>query len=67
MIIGIDVLTRETKPKVEKNEPAGNAYHYIVRKIKHEQYPYELYGPFDDGTIAPHWFDYEDLILYLKS
>jgi len=67
VIIGIDVLTRETKPKTKKDEPEGNAYHYFVQRINHEQYPFMLYGPIDDGTIAPHWFDYEDLDLYPKD
>ena len=67
VVAGIDVLTRETKPNPQKNEPEGNAYHYFMQKINHEQYPFILYGPIQGGTIAPHWFDYGDLDLYPKD
>jgi len=66
VIAAMDVLTHETKPNLAKNEPPGNAYHYIIQRLKDSKYPYMLYGPYDDGTIAPHWFDDEDLDLYLK-
>jgi|GEM_PF-2777888 len=61
IIVGIDQLVHETKPKLDKNEPAGNAYHYVIQKIDYEEYPYILYGPFVEGTRIPHWFDDSDL------
>lgn len=33
IIAGIDVLTHEQKPGLAKNEPSGNAYHYILQKL----------------------------------
>jgi len=65
-IAGLDVLTLETKPNAQKTEPPGNAYHYILQKINDEKFPFMLLGPFDKGTIIPHWYDDTDLDVYLK-
>ena len=65
-IAGIDVLTIESNPKLEKNEPSGNAYHYILQKINNENFPFVLHGPFRKGTIISHWFNDKDLNVYLK-
>ena len=65
-IAGIDVLTIETKPKIQKNEPPGNAYHYILQKINDEQFPFMLLGPFNKNTIISHWYSETDLDVYLK-
>jgi hypothetical protein len=32
IIAGMDVLTHETNPNLAKNEPPGNAYHYVIQK-----------------------------------
>jgi hypothetical protein len=66
VIAGIDVLTHEQKPNLVKNEPPGNAYHYILQKIADKKFPYVLYGPYERGTIIPHWFDADDLNVYFK-
>ena len=66
-IAGIDVLTRETRPKLLRNEPLGNAYHYILPKINNEESPFLLLGPFEKDTIISHWFNESDLVVYLKS
>ncbi|MDP1714312.1 MAG: hypothetical protein Q8L41_06150 [Anaerolineales bacterium] len=63
-IAGIDVLTIETNPNIQKNESPGNAYHYILKKINNKDFPFLLLGPFDEGTIIPHWFDDKDLDVY---
>lgn len=65
-IAGIDVLTLETKPKIQKNEPSGNAYHYILQKINNAEFPFLLLGPFNKDTIISHWFNEADLDVYLK-
>jgi hypothetical protein len=65
-IAGIDVLAIETNPKLEKNEPRGNAYHYILQKISDENFPFILYGPLEEGAIISHWYNYKDLDVYLK-
>ena len=65
-IAGIDVLTIETKPNSDKKEPSGNAYHYILQKIKDDKYPFILHGPFKKGTIISHWYDDTGLDVYLK-
>ncbi len=67
VIAGIDVLTHEQKPNSAKNEPSGNAYHYILQEINDKRFPYVLYGPFENGTIISHWFDVNDLNVYLKQ
>lgn len=66
-IAGIDVLAIETNPNTEKNEPSGNAYHYILQKTSHEEFPFLLLGPFDRDTIISHWFNDTDLDVYLES
>ena len=65
-IAGIDVLTIETKPNINKKEPSGNAYHYILQKINDNKCPFVLHGPFNRGTIISHWFNEIDLEVYLK-
>ena len=67
VIAGIDQLTLEPNPKLDKNEPSGNAYHYVLQKINHEKYPYILNGPIRDGTMIDHWFDDSDLNVYLNT
>jgi hypothetical protein len=67
IIVGMDVLALETRPRVDKNEPSGNAYHYVIQQTNHHDYPYILYGPYNEGTIVPHWFDEEDLNNYWNS
>lgn len=66
VVAGIDVLVHEQKPNSAKNEPSGNAYHYILQEINDKRFPYVLYGPYENGTIIPHWFDVNDLNKYLK-
>jgi hypothetical protein len=66
IVAGIDVLTHEQKPNSAKNEPSGNAYHYILQKTTDRKFPYVLYGPYKSGTRAPHWFDVNDSNVYLK-
>jgi hypothetical protein len=66
VIAGIDVLTHEQKPDLVKNEPPGNAYHYVLQKINDKRFPYVLYGPYESETTIPHWFDVDDLNIYLK-
>ena len=66
-IAGIDVLTIETKPKLHKSEPTGNAYHYIIQETNNIMFPFLLLGPFDKGTIISHWFDETDFDVYLKK
>jgi hypothetical protein len=66
VIAGIDVLTHESKPNLERNEPPGNAYHYVLQEITDKSFPYVLYGPYKSGTIISHWFDIHDLDVYLK-
>jgi hypothetical protein len=66
VIAGIDVLIHEPKPNSIKNEPPGNAYHYVLQEITDKDFPYVLYGPYKSGTIIPHWFDVDDLKIYLK-
>lgn len=63
---GIDVLSLESKPKLDKNEPSGNAYHYILQQINNEKFPFMLHGPFETGTIISHWYNAADLDVYLK-
>ncbi len=63
-IAGMDVLVNETHPKIEFNEPDGNAYHYIVQKINETRYPYILHGPFKTETKIAHWFEASDLAIY---
>lgn len=63
-IAGIDVLVHERNPMVDKNEPEGNAYHYVIQKINDKRFPYLMYGPFKSETIVPHWFDSDDLDKY---
>jgi hypothetical protein len=67
IILGIDVLVVETNPNIEKHEPPGNAYHYIIQLVNHNDYPYVLYGPYKAGTIVPHWFNDEELDKYWNS
>ncbi|PJB29754.1 hypothetical protein CO110_04080 [Candidatus Desantisbacteria bacterium CG_4_9_14_3_um_filter_40_11] len=66
VIAGIDVLTHEQNPNSAKNEPSGNAYHYILQEITDNNFPYVLYGPYKSGTMIPHWFNVNDLNVYLK-
>jgi hypothetical protein len=67
VIAGIDVLTLETKPQLGKNEPSGNAYHYFLKKINREDFPFMLYGPCNSGTRIEHWFDdNSDFNMYIK-
>ena len=66
-IAGIDVLTIETNPNINKKEPSGNAYHYILQKINDNKYPFILHGPFKRGTIISHWYDAKDLDVYLNK
>lgn len=66
-IAGIDVLTIETNPNVNKNEPPGNAYHYVLQKINDDNYPFILHGPFNKGTIISHWYDTKDLEVYFNE
>ena len=66
-IAGIDVLAIETNPNITKNEPSGNAYHYILQKTNSNQYPFILYGPYKRGTIISHWYDTKDLDVYLNK
>lgn len=60
---GLDVLAHETKPK--KDEPPGNAYHYVFQSLPDESYL--MTGPFKGKygeTVVPHWFDADDLDRY---
>lgn len=61
IIIGMDVLAVETRPNIKRNEPSGNAYHYIIQQTNRAKFPYILYGPYNEGTIVPHWFEDSDL------
>ncbi|MCZ6593342.1 MAG: hypothetical protein O6943_00325 [Bacteroidetes bacterium] len=63
-IAGMDVLVHETNPKIEFNEPEGNAYHYVVQRINDDRYPYILNGPFKVETKIAHWFEATDLTTY---
>ena len=64
-VVGFDALAHEPNPK--PNEPEGNAYHYVVQKISHPQYPYLLHGPFRSETLVKHWFESEQLDNYWKE
>lgn len=64
-IVGFDALALEPNPKLE--EPEGNAYHYVVQKINHPNYPYLLHGPFRSETLVKHWFDCPQLDNYWKE
>lgn len=61
-LAGLDVLCLEPRPK--KNEPEGNAYHYVVQERADGKY---LIGPFRNETIVPHWFEAGDLDRYWKD
>lgn len=63
-VVGIDVLVHERNPMIHKNEPEGNAYHYVVQKINDSRFPYILHGPFKAQTIVPHWFEADALDVY---
>ena len=60
-------LVHEINPQIDKNEPEGNAYHYVVQKIKDNRYPYILHGPFTSETKVKHWFDAEELSTYWQN
>jgi hypothetical protein len=64
-IVGFDVLAHERNQKPK--EPEGNAYHYVVQKISHPNYPYLLHGPFRSETLVEHWFDCPQLENYWKE
>ena len=66
-IVGFDVLACEPNPQLAKNEPEGNAYHYVIQKLNRADYPYLLYGPFKNQTVVKHWFEYEDLNKYWRG
>lgn len=61
--VGIDVVRIESKPK--RGEPHLNVYHYAVgNRDASGLYPaYEI----EDGGLAPHWADLEDLEIYYKA
>jgi hypothetical protein len=64
-VAGADVLAIETNPV--PGEPEGNAYHFVIEKIKHPDFPYLMHGPFKSGTIVPHWYDSDDLDAYFSQ
>ncbi|SRR6266446_2493241 len=66
-IVGFDVLAHESNPNTAKNEPAGNAYHYVIQKLERTDYPYLMHGPFRKETLVDHWFDYEDINRYWRA
>ena len=59
VIGGIDWLRAENNPK--SGEPDGNAYHFVITASGQHNYSY---GPFQSGTLVPHWFTEEDLNNY---
>jgi hypothetical protein len=63
-VAGLDVLVHETHPMVDKGEPEGNAYHFVVQKVNHPTCPYILHGPIRCQAVVPHWFKVDDLTAY---
>lgn len=66
IVAGIDVLAHEPKPKINKKEKEGNAYHYVFQKTGKTELPYIMHGPYRTETIVPHWFDCKDIDSYWK-
>jgi hypothetical protein len=66
-IAGFDVLVHEPNPMVHKDEPEGNAYHYVIQKISDDRFPYLMYGPFKSETRVKHWFQADDLDSYWED
>lgn len=66
-VAGMDVLVSEAHPMVHKGEPSGNAYHWVVQKTDHPQFPYILHGPFPCQTLVPHWFMDDDITVYWSN
>lgn len=61
-VAGLDHLVHETRPM--KDEPPGNAYHYVIQKTHDPRYPYILHGPFKTETIIQHWWEADNLDCY---
>ena len=66
-VVGFDHLVHETRPNERKREPQGNAYHYVIERIRRSDYPYILHGPFSSETRVGHWFDVDDLGIYWSN
>jgi hypothetical protein len=64
-IAKVEQLVHETRPRF--SEPEGNAYHFVIQKIRHSEYPFLMHGPYRWGTVVPHWFDADDLDRYWKG
>lgn len=61
-VAGIDWVKPERHPK--PGEPPLNVYHYGIGPPDEHGYP--VFGPIINGSIAPHWADLEDLVVYLN-
>ena len=64
-VAGFDLLAHESRP--QKNEPEGNAYHYVLQESQREDVPYILHGPFPCETRVTHWYEAGDLDIYWKG
>lgn len=62
-LAGIDWVRMENQPK--PHEPPLNVYHYLVGTPGSSGYP--VYGPFEEGGLAPHWSELDDLDAYLGA
>jgi hypothetical protein len=57
---GIDWLKLEPNPI--GTEPPQNAYHFVIGLPDNNGYP--VFGPYREGCLVPHWFNYKDLDKY---
>jgi len=62
-VVGLDVLVCEPNPSRE--EPEGNAYHYVVQASNDPRWPFIIHGPYPSGTLVGHWFEFDELNRYL--
>lgn len=53
-IAAFEVLVFERNPRSEWNEGPVNAYHYVIRRSGHTDFPYILSGPYTADTIIGH-------------
>jgi hypothetical protein len=60
---GIDWAKLETNRKPD--EPPLNVYHYRIGTPDAQGYP--VFGPYINGSIAPHWATLDDLDVYLDQ
>jgi hypothetical protein len=64
---GMDVIVHESNPMRSRGEGDVNVYHYVIKRTGRVDYPFLMFGPYEDETLIGHWPTQLDVEVYFKQ